>query len=175
MSGGCGSRLPRALYGAMPVTSSARVLLMLGFSATVGSFAMAGGGVSAQPCAADYNSTKPCCGQDPHEKNPVPVVDRCPATSPICHCYIYGHHLGFCAKSASKDPCPTPPPPPPPPPAPPPCPTSGKPVDIEWLSCRTEQIIKGCVENILPTSPLNKGINGKVVLPAINGAQTSIA
>jgi hypothetical protein len=57
-------------------------------------------------------------------------------------------------------PCPKPPPPPPVPPPPPPCPSSGKPVDVEWLSCRTSQIIKGCVEDILPTSKLNKGING---------------
>ena len=57
-------------------------------------------------------------------------------------------------------PCPKPPPAPPVPPPPPPCPSSGKPVDVEWLSCRTAQIIKGCVEDILPTSKLNKGING---------------
>ena len=113
------------------------------------------------PCAADFNSTKPCCGQDPHEKNPVPLIDRCPAGFPTCCGYVYSQHLGFCVATASA-PCPPPPPPPPPPPAPPrssPCPSSGKPVDVEWLSCRTAQIIKGCVEGVLPTSPLNKGIN----------------
>ena len=52
------------------------------------------------------------------------------------------------------------PPPPPPAPLPPPCPTSSAEIDVEWLSCRTEQIIKGCVEKILPTSVLNRGING---------------
>ena len=61
-------------------------------------------------------------------------------------------------------PCPKPPQPPPAPPPPPPCPSSGAKVDVSWLSCRSAQIIKGCVENILPTSPLNKGINGKPAL-----------
>ena len=70
-----------------------------------------------QPCAANYNSTKPCCGQDPHEKVPVPLIDRCPAGSPTCCGYVYGQHLGFCVATAR--PCPPPPPPvPPPPPSP---------------------------------------------------------
>jgi hypothetical protein len=47
--------------------------------------------------------------------------------------------------------------PPPPPPAP--CKSMPGDLDIEWLSCRTKQIIDGCKEAILPTSPLNKGIN----------------
>ena len=61
-----------------------------------------------------------------------------------------------------RKPCPTPPPPPPPPPPVPPCPESGKPLDVEWLSCRTKQIIEGCKLPITPTSPLNKGINASV-------------
>jgi hypothetical protein len=32
-------------------------------------------------------------------------------------------------------------------------------LDIAWLSCRSKQIIDGCKETILPSSPLNKGIN----------------
>ena len=58
-----------------------------------------------------------------------------------------------------RKPCKAPAPKPPPPPPPPPCPTSGGPLDVEWLSCRTGQIIAGCKLPILPTSPLNKGIN----------------
>jgi hypothetical protein len=57
-----------------------------------------------------------------------------------------------------KTPCGPPPAPPPPPPAPP-CPSSGQPLDVEWLSCRTAEIIEGCKLPILPTSPLNKGVN----------------
>ena len=68
---------------------------------------------TGQACAANYNSTKPCCGQDPHEKHPVPVADRCPAGSPKCCSYVYGSHLGACVKSGSV--CPPPPPPPRPP------------------------------------------------------------
>lgn len=30
---------------------------------------------------------------------------------------------------------------------------------MDWLKCRTKQIIEGCKEPIKPTSPLNKGIN----------------
>ena len=146
----------------MPVASG----VLLVFAATAGSV-LGDSGVAVrtpQPCAAHYNSTKPCCGQDPHEKNPVPLPYRCPATSPVCRCYIYGAHFGFCAEAASKiTPCPAPPPPVAPPP--PPCKSSGKSVDVDWLSCRSQQIIKGCVENILPTSPLNKGINGKLARP----------
>ena len=58
-----------------------------------------------------------------------------------------------------RRPCPVPPPPPAPIPPAPPCPTSAKPVDVAWLSCRTTEIIEGCKLPILPTSPLNKGIN----------------
>ena len=154
----------------MPVTS--RGVLLAVATAVVGSVLGTSDAAARppQPCAADYNSTKPCCGQDPHEKNPVPVAYRCPASSPVCRCYIYGTHFGFCAKAASKStPCPAPPPPPAPAtPPPPPCQSSGKAVDVEWLSCRSEQIIKGCVESILPTSPLNKGVNGK---PACAGCR----
>lgn len=61
-----------------------------------------------------------------------------------------------------RKPCPGPRPKPPPPPPAPPCPASGKPLDVEWLSCRTKQIIEGCTLPITPTSPLNKGINASV-------------
>lgn len=156
----------------MPVTS--RGVLLAVAAAVVGSVLGTSDAAARppQPCAADYNSTNPCCGQDPHEKNPVPVAYRCPASSPVCRCYIYGTHFGFCAKAASKStPCPAPPPPPAPAtPPPPPCQSSGKAVDVEWLSCRSEQIIKGCVESILPTSPLNKGVNGKPACAACRRA-----
>jgi hypothetical protein len=55
------------------------------------------GPLPAEPlCAADFGNTKPCCGQNPHEKEPVPVADRCPSHAPICQGYVYGKHLGLC-------------------------------------------------------------------------------
>lgn len=155
--------------GALP--SNAAEFHWLGYNRPVTNMAMQCSGdwpseAAGSACAANYNSTKPCCGQDPHEKVPVPLIDRCPAGSPTCCGYVYGQHLGVCGSA----PCPPgPPPPPPPPPPSPPCPSSGKPVDVEWLSCRAAQIIKGCQEGILPTSPLNKGGCPKAFPYAIPG------
>lgn len=36
------------------------------------------------------------------------------------------------------------------------CPSGG---NLDWLTCRTKEIIAGCKLRILPTSPINKGIN----------------
>ena len=52
-------------------------------------------------CAFHYgHSDTPCCGQ---EGNGVAPSDPhvCPATLPTCTGYVYNHHYGWCANTAS--------------------------------------------------------------------------
>ena len=59
---------------------------------------------AAQQCAADYGTTKPCCGQP---GSPVGPSYVCTAAQPKCVGYVYDHHYGTCRGGAPVPPADT--------------------------------------------------------------------
>lgn len=51
------------------------------------------GGAPTQQCAANFNSTEPCCGQPGNAVKP-PYI--CPSANPICKGYVFDKHFGSC-------------------------------------------------------------------------------
>ena len=47
-------------------------------------------------CTSDYNTVKPCCGQDKHDLRATPDLRPCPETLPSCVEYAYRQHYGRC-------------------------------------------------------------------------------
>ena len=47
-------------------------------------------------CTSDYNSVKPCCGQEKHDLRATPDLRPCPESLPSCVEYAYRQHYGRC-------------------------------------------------------------------------------
>ena len=51
-------------------------------------------------CTSDYNSVKPCCGQDKQDLRASPDLRPCPQSLPSCVEYAYRQHYGRCTSKA---------------------------------------------------------------------------